>query len=241
MFIDFAMRHFTAGAMEYDRDGVWGARGTVSEPIVDNYLQSHKYFTTPPPKTTGRELFGDEQAFELINKCTSAGLSPEDTVATITRITAKAAVEAYKTWGPKDKNGKLMVKEVYMCGGGAYNPNIWKYMQQELGPDVRMCMLDEAGVEGGAKEAVTFAFQAYALPNLIPSLTRQRSDEGKYRLEAILGRPLVVPQRVETPTPTIVGKISPGKNYRELLRRSVAFGGHVKGEYLPPVKKMVLE
>ncbi len=160
MFIDFAMRYFTYGKMEYDRDGHWGARGKVSEHIVDSYLKEHKYFSTSPPKTTGRELFGDEQAFELINKCKSAGLSREDTVATITRITAKAAINAYKTWGPKDKDGKLDIKEVYMCGGGAYNPNVWKYMQQELGSDVRMCMLDEAGVGGGAKEAVTFAFQA---------------------------------------------------------------------------------
>jgi len=60
-------------------------------------------------------------------------------------------------------------------------------------------------------------------------------------MDAILGRPLVVPQRVETWTPTIVGKVSPGKNFRELMKKSVAFGGHVEGEYLPPVKEMVLE
>lgn len=31
------------------------------------------------------------------------------------------------------------------------------------------------------------------------------------------------------------------KNYRELLKESVAFGGHMTGEYLPPVKEMLLE
>lgn len=47
-----------------------------------------------------------------------------------------------------------------MCGGGAYNPNIWDYMQQELGSKVRDTMVDGARVGGGAMGAVTFAFRA---------------------------------------------------------------------------------
>jgi 1,6-anhydro-N-acetylmuramate kinase len=221
MYIDFAMRHYTNGKMEYDRDGLFGAAGTVNQQIVDDYLRELPYFSLPPPKTTGRELFGDQQAFELIQICESKGLSPQDTVATITRITAQAAVEAYRKYGPKTADGKLDVKEVYMCGGGAYNPNIWKYMEEQFKPDgVRFTMLDEAGVQGGAKEAITFAFQG---------------------LEAIVGRPLVVPQQVETDTPVIPGKVSPGKNYRELMKKSVAFGGAVEGTYLPAVREMVLD
>ncbi|KAF6230436.1 hypothetical protein HO133_004779 [Letharia lupina] len=151
---------------------------------------------------------------------TDAGLSPEDTVATITRITAEAIVNAYYTWGPKDKEGKLDLEEVYMCGGEAFYPNTWDYVQQELGPNVRMTMLDESGVGGEAKENITFAFQA---------------------TDAVLGRPLVVPQRVERKPSTIVGKVSPGRNYMELMRTSMAFGGSFEGDCLPPVKEMVLE
>jgi len=158
MFIDFAMRHFTNGKMEYDKDGKWGAIGVVHQDIVDEVL-SWPYFSIAPPKTTGRELFGDEEAYQIIRTCENRGLSKEDTIATITRITAQAIINAYHTWGPKDANGNLDVQEVYMCGGGAFNPNITRYMQQELGSGVKIMMLDEAGVEGGAKEAVTFAFQ----------------------------------------------------------------------------------
>jgi 1,6-anhydro-N-acetylmuramate kinase len=89
-----------------------------------------------------------------------------------------------------------------MRGGGAYNSNIWKYMEEQFKPDgVRFAMLNEAGVQGGAKEAATFASPGMA---------------------AILGRPLVVPQQVETDTPVVVGKASPGKNYRELVKKSIA-------------------
>lgn len=55
------------------------------------------FFTHLPPKPTGRELFGDNKAIELIKICEQGGLSKEDTIATITRITAKAIVDAYKT------------------------------------------------------------------------------------------------------------------------------------------------
>lgn len=84
---------------------------------------------------------------------------------------------------------------------------------------MRMTLLDESGVGGEAREALTFAFQA---------------------MDAVLGSVLVAPQRAETRTSSFLGKTSPGSNYRELMRKSVAFGGNLEGE-LPPVKGMVLE
>jgi len=56
-------------------------------------------------------------------------------------------------------------------------------MQEQLGSKVRSTMLDESGIGGEAKEAVTFAFQV---------------------VDAVLGRPLEFSQGVETRTPSIV-------------------------------------
>ena len=97
MFIDCAMRHFTDHTMEYEEDGFLGKKGSVSEGIVYNYTHNHPDSTHPPPPITGRELLGDSEAIEFINICTNAGLSPEDTVATIMRIRAEAIVEASHT------------------------------------------------------------------------------------------------------------------------------------------------
>lgn len=69
----------------------------MSQKVIDEYLSNHAYFKTPTLKTTGRELFGDEEPYEFIQIHEAIGLSKEDTVATTMRITAKAAVDAYNT------------------------------------------------------------------------------------------------------------------------------------------------
>ena len=163
-FIDFAMRHFTNGKMEYDRDGEWGARGKVSEDTVNTYLKEHKYFSTPPPQTTGRKLSGDDQAFEL----TTNALPPDSR-----RKTPSRPSHVSPPW-PRSRHTKLGAPRTRTASSTSRKSTCVKAApstptsgstcsKQEPGPDVRICMLDEAGVEGGAKEAVTFAFQAYDL------------------------------------------------------------------------------
>lgn len=93
MFIDAAMRHYTEGEMEYDRDGEWGKQGAVNQEIVDSFLGSNYYCNLMPPKTTGREDFGDNEAFDIIRQCEKLGMSKYDTLATITRISAQNIVK----------------------------------------------------------------------------------------------------------------------------------------------------
>ena len=95
VWIDYAMRHFTDGQQQYDKDGEWGLRGTVDQAVVDRIL-GMEYFTRPLPKTTGRELFGDKFAADLIAEMQANGRSKEDCVATLTRITAQSILVAYK-------------------------------------------------------------------------------------------------------------------------------------------------
>lgn len=213
MFIDAAMRYFTDGEMEYDRDGEWGSQGTVNQTIVDSFLRNNEYVNHKPPKTTGRETFGDGEAQMLIDQCLSCGMSKFDTVATITRITAQNIVQQYEMFYPRHKE----IDEIFMCGGGARNPNIIKYLKQRL-PNTAIKKLDDVGVPSDAKEAISFAQQG---------------------LEAILGRAALVPINSDTLTPnTISGKIAPGLRWREVMDQAVSFG---RGKKLPTVKELVID
>lgn len=84
-------------------------------------------------------------------------------------------------------------------------------------------MLDETGVPGDAKEAVSFAQQA---------------------LESVLGRAALVPINGDSLTPnTITGKIAPGLRWRELMGgKCIRFGDQWDGKgTLPTVKEMVVD
>jgi 1,6-anhydro-N-acetylmuramate kinase len=151
VFIDHAMRHYTDGKQEYDKDGQWGKQGKIYQDIVDDYIHNHWWYQHDIPKTTGREVFGDEQALELIQKIEAAGGNKHDVVATLTRISAQAICEHYKRFGPPGKN----IDELYMCGGGAHNPNITDFIQKTY-PNTRLTWLDEVNVPGDAKEAISF-------------------------------------------------------------------------------------
>jgi len=170
MLIDDTVYRATDGALTYDCDGAWAARGCVDDALLQALLRE-PYLHQPPPKTTGRELFGSQFGARVWEQGLTRGLRPEDIVATLTAFTAASIAQAYRDFLPR------LPDEVIVSGGGACNLTLMAMLRDQL-PGVRVLPSDALGLGVEAKEAVAFAVLAYETwhgrPGNLPAATGAR-------------------------------------------------------------------
>ena len=167
----------------YDRDGQTSAKGKQLEPILKVLLQ-YSFFRRRPPKTAGREEFGQKFVADFLRRCRRA--RKEDVVATATALTARSISRAIKmiTW--HGGSGRSLFSDYIISGGGAKNRTLVDMLRTELEPlGLRLRSSDDFGIPSTAKEAVAFALLAHETwhrrPSNIPSATGARRP-------AILGK-----------------------------------------------------
>ena len=140
--------------LPYDVDGALARRGRSCEAVVRELL-GEPYFSSPPPKSTGRELFTRAYMERLIAMCrSSCSASTEDIVATAVALTAESIVDAFRRFIPEP------VSEIVVSGGGARNPALVDAIAQRIAPVV-VARFDDLFFDGEAKEAVAFALMGY--------------------------------------------------------------------------------
>ena len=88
MVIDALISQFSHGTESFDRDGRMAAAGNISEPLLRRLMES-PYLKRDPPKSAGREQFGEEFVLGLLRH----GSQPADLVATATAFTAQSIVD----------------------------------------------------------------------------------------------------------------------------------------------------
>lgn len=139
--------------LSYDVDGKLASAGRPNMAVVQE-LMAAPYFESPPPKSTGRELFNTDYFTRLIVRCRADGASDEDIIATAVQLTAESVGDAYRRFIAEP------ITEVLVSGGGARNPVLFAAIAKAAAP-IRVRHFDEVYFDGEAKEAVAFALLGY--------------------------------------------------------------------------------
>jgi anhydro-N-acetylmuramic acid kinase len=168
MVIDALTEHLFG--KPYDRDGHIAASGTVLEDVISTTLRA-SYFRRRPPKTAGREEFGQDFVRHFLARC--GRTRKQDVVATATALTACSIADALERFVVKRAGS---YRDFVVSGGGANNSTLLAMLVNRLVPlGLELRLSDEFGLPAAAKEAVAFAILAYETwhrrPSNMPSAT----------------------------------------------------------------------
>lgn len=161
----------------FDKNGNIAKSGKV-HPKLLNELLDNPYFHQLPPKTTGREQFGDHYCEYLLNKYND--VKKEDIIHTLTYMVSKLI-----------KDGCIMVTkepfEIIASGGGARNAFMMELLKQQIKDIGTLSLSSDYDIDVDAKEALAFMI----LGN-----------------ETLMGNPSNVPSATGAKKPVILGQIS---------------------------------
>ncbi|WP_137166065.1 anhydro-N-acetylmuramic acid kinase [Salinimonas lutimaris] len=150
--------------LPFDTNGQWAASAGISQPLLTRLLDD-PYFSLPAPKSTGREYFHADWLQHCLTEFDS--LCPAQVQATLCQFTATHIADAVK-------KAECDMREVYVCGGGAFNRHLIKQIQALL-PACTVATTQALGVHPQQVEGAAFAWLAHAYfnkqPGNIPAVT----------------------------------------------------------------------
>jgi anhydro-N-acetylmuramic acid kinase len=187
MVMDALVSKLSHGRQTMDLDGLWAAKGNVSEPLLSK-LMTHPFLRRPAPKTTGREEFGEHFVNGVLASARKLRLRKEDIVATATAFTVQSIAEAYRRFVfPRIQRSELASLQIIIGGGGSKNKTLRRMLKDLIGFG-ELLTHKNLGVPNEAKEALAFALLAH---------------------ETLAGHPSNVPSATGARRPVVLGKIIP--------------------------------
>ncbi|HEV3254869.1 MAG TPA: anhydro-N-acetylmuramic acid kinase [Candidatus Acidoferrales bacterium] len=172
MLVDALVRQFSRGRRGYDRDARMALHGRLSPGLLADLLRN-PYFLAPPPKTAGREQFGQKFAATILSEASRRRLRPEDLLHTATLLTPLSIAGALRRFVLP----RARVRQLIVSGGGARNPLMMAQLSAAL-PEIEILASSDLGIPTDAKEAFAFAILAYETfhgrANNLPSATGAR-------------------------------------------------------------------
>jgi anhydro-N-acetylmuramic acid kinase len=152
MIVDGLVRRMTDGRLDYDADGALAANRRVDRDLLSELL-GLPALQTPPPRSLGREEFGDHFVDWLIaRKAPSSDAEWAELIATATAFTAAALAATYEVHvAPTSPVDRILVS-----GGGVHNPTLCRAIELHL-PDITVASTATIGLDPDFKEAIAFA------------------------------------------------------------------------------------
>ena len=167
LLLDGLMTQATYGQQSIDRNGALASRGRVRDALVKALLR-HPFFARRPPKSTGREEFGEGYLQHVRRVAARHRLSLEDTLASSCTAIARTIRRA----------GAWAIDEVIAGGGGVRNRELLAALKREFEPG-HVTSMERSGVKSQALEAMAFAVLAYetirGVPANLPWVTGAKS------------------------------------------------------------------
>lgn len=152
---------------DFDENGTIAFSGAIQGDIIDQLIMD-SFVKMKPPKSTGRERYGESFVSSLLQKFEDR--KPEDIVATLSEFTVTAVYANYLLF----LKTHVEIDELYVSGGGVHNAFMLDSLRRHF-RGVSVGPAEDAGVSSDAKEAVCFAVLANELisgnPTNIPSVT----------------------------------------------------------------------
>lgn len=172
MLLDLAIQRFTAGKKQFDRDGELARKGVANSTVLKQMLK-HKFFKVKPPKSCGREEFGENFLDKYLNFFKNEKI--ENQLATFVELVAISIARSYAEFCDLKK-----IDEIIFCGGGAKNKFLLQRIdyhlhQNKLSQRIKISTTDDYGwssqsIEGGAF-ALLAAFKMLNWPSNLPQTT----------------------------------------------------------------------
>ncbi len=163
----------------FDAQGAWAATGKPNAALLE-VLLADPFFSAPPPKSTHRDKFNLQWLEERL-AVAHGDDEAENIQATLVALTARTIGDAIRTYA-------AAAEEILVCGGGANNSTLMKYLADEVAPRKLRTTADE-GVPVAQVEALAFAWLAReALAGRPANLPAVTGAKGRRVLGAIYPR-----------------------------------------------------
>ncbi len=141
--------------LPYDKSGNWAKTGNIDHGLVE-LLKQDAYFSTAPPKSTGKEYFSLPWVYQYFD---AFSYKAEDIQASLCFLTAITICDAIKKYAPT-------TERMLICGGGIHNDYLLKLIQQNIACPVEST--EPYGLHPDHVEAMAFAWLARQTLNNLP-------------------------------------------------------------------------